>query len=356
MSAIDGREELRQKLIMVLVKNQVPDAVTEVDAILGEYEIQRRSTEVALLSEDRNEYLFKKFLMAKIVKGCTDRTVKYYGSTLDFIFERIHKTADEVTADDIRYYMAVRQKKDGVSKVTIGNEQRVLGSFYTYLVSEEIICKNPMAKVERIKCRKKKKNAFTEIESEKIRDAAKNARERAIVEVLFSTGCRVTELVSIKISDIDKDKMIVHGKGEKDRMVYLNAKAVIAIERYLAERNDNNPYLFCGGYYVQEKRGCLYQNAKNGEWYKDAELVHPSNPADKGTIEQLMRRLKKRSGITSGCYPHKFRRTCATMALKRGMPIEQVSKMLGHENIATTQIYLDIDESELEQAHRKYVV
>lgn len=354
---MNAREELRQKLCMMLIGKGVKDAEIEIDAILGEYEVQDRTTEIAIRSEDRNEYLFKKFLTAKIVKGCTDRTIDYYGKSLNFIFERINKTADDVTTDDIRYYLAIRQKRDGITKTTANNELRVLSSFYQYLQAEEIVLKNPVQKIEKIKERKKKKNAFTELEIEKIRDATKNYRERAVVDVLLSTGCRVSELATMKISDIEGNKMVVHGKGEKDRIVYLNAKAMISLEKYLSERSDNNQYIFCGGYFVQNNKEAMgkYQCSKNGEWYKDPDLVSDGH-VDKGTIEQLMRKLKKRSGLETACYPHKFRRTCATMALRHGMPIEQVSKMLGHESIETTQIYLDLDENSLEQAHKKYVV
>ena len=354
---MSAREELRQKLCMMLIGRGINDAEIEIDAILGEYEVQDRTTEIAIRSEDRNEYLFKKFLTAKIVKGCTDRTIDFYKKYLVFIFDRIHKTVDEVTTDDIRYYLAIRQKRDGITKTTANNELRVLSSFYQYLQSEEIILKNPVQKIEKIKERKKKKNAFTELEIEKIRDATKNYREKAIVDILLSTGCRVSELVAMKISDIDGNKLVVHGKGEKDRIVYLNAKAMISLEKYLSERNDNNPYIFCGGHFVQNNKEIMnkYQCSKNGEWYKDPDLVSDGH-ADKGTIEQLMRRLKRRSGLETECYPHKFRRTCATMALRHGMPIEQVSKMLGHESIETTQIYLDLDENSLELAHKKYVV
>ena len=354
---MSAREELRQKLCMMLIGKGINDAEIEIDAILGEYEVQDRTTEIAIRSEDRNEYLFKKFITAKIVKGCTDRTIDFYKKSLVFIFDRIHKTVDEVTTDDIRYYLAIRQKRDGITKTTANNELRVLSSFYQYLQSEEIILKNPVQKIEKIKERKKKKNAFTELEIEKIRDATKNYREKSIVDILLSTGCRVSELVTMKISDIDGNKLVVHGKGEKDRIVYLNAKAMISLEKYQSERSDNNPYIFCGGYFAQNNKEIMnkYQCSKNGEWYKDQDLVSDGH-ADKGTIEQLMRRLKKRSGLETGCYPHKFRRTCATMALRHGMPIEQVSKMLGHESIETTQIYLDLDENSLELAHKKYVV
>lgn len=355
---MNAREELRDQLYLVMARNNVKDAMTEIDAILGEFEVQNRTTEVALLKEDRNEYLFKKFLTAKIVKGCSERTIECYQKTLKFVFDRVHKTVDEVTTDDIRFYLALRQKRDGVSKVMANNELRVLSSFYQYLQAEEIVIKNPILRIEKIKEDKKQKSAFTEIEIEKIRDATRNARERAIVDVLLSTGCRVSELVGIKIEDLNHDKLVVHGKGGKDRTVYLNAKALVSLQKYLSERTDQNPYVFCGGYFVKHdtKKANKYRCSKRGEWYKVPELVSEDSHMDRGTVEQLMRRLKRRAGIEASCYPHKFRRTCATMALRRGMPIEQVSRMLGHESVDTTQIYLDINEKDLEQAHKKYVV
>lgn len=350
------REELRNELCMVLIKNGVKNAETEIDMILGEYEVQNRTTEIELLQEDRNEYLFKKFLTAKIVKGCTNRTIEFYGKTLCFAFDRMHKTADQVETDDIRYYLAIRQKVDKVAKTTANNELRVLSSFYQYLQMEEIIVKNPTLKIEKIKEEKKKKKAFTDIEIEEIRNAAKNTRESAIIEVLLSTGCRVSELVSIKINEIEGDRVIVHGKGEKDRVVYLNAKAQIALRNYLMERTDNNPYVFCGGVNCSDGSTKGLYSRKGAAWYQCAELVSLDTHIGKGTIERIIRKIKKRAGIESRCYPHKFRRTCATLALRRGMPIEQVSKMLGHESIETTQIYLDLNEQELAEAHKKYVV
>lgn len=348
----DGREDLRTKLILLLRAKGVQSADIEVDIVLKDFEIMTRTTEIALLSEDRNQYLFNKFLAAKLVAGCTDRTLNYYRKELIFIFDRINKTADNVTTDDIRLYLAFRQKKDGISKVTTNNELRVLSSFYSFLQDEGIINRNPCAKIDKIRYPKTKKHAFTEIEIEKLRDCLRDNREKAIFEVLLSTWCRVSELVQMKIEDMDGNKILVHGKGEKDRTVYLNARAYLAVERYLAERTDKNPYIFAGSYCWGDKTP---QKGVKNEWYKNAELVAPDTHLEKGSVEQMIRRLKKRAGITSDCHPHKFRRTGATMALRKGMSIEQVSKMLGHENIDTTQIYLDLNESDLEMNHKKYV-
>ncbi len=323
--------------------------------IMNDYEITSRCTEIALLKQDRNEFLLKKFLIAKTVRGCTERTLKYYATEIPKILLAIGKTVDEISADDIRYYMALRQRRDKVSKTTVSNEYRIMSSFFGWLHGEELIQKNPIARVDNIKVEKIKKEAFTEIEVEKIRNHSEDTRTKAIIEILFSTGCRVKELVNIKIEDIEGSRILVHGKGEKDRYVYLNAKAQYIVEKYLMERDDPNPYLFPGGYNAMSVSGKEKGKIMKADWWKYREMVHPSNAVDTGTIEQRIRKIGKKEGIKRA-HPHKFRRTCATMALRRGMPIEQVSKMLGHENIATTQIYLDLAESDLGHAHQKYVV
>ena len=187
-----------------------------------------------------------------------------------------------------------------------------------------------------------------------MRSHANSEKEKLIIEVLLSTGCRVSELVNILITDIDGERVLVHGKGEKERYVYLNAKAMLAIESYMSQRRDRNPYLLPRMKSVRE----ISHKRKKEEYkdlWKDPENICDEGHIDKGTVEQTTRRIAERAGVEKA-NPHKFRRTCATMALRRGMPIEQVSRMLGHEEIATTQIYLDLSEDELEQAHKKYVV
>lgn len=298
--------------------------------MLDKYEITKRETSIALLEEDRNEYLINAFIMGKAVKGCTKRTLHAYQYKLDFIFQYIGKTIDDISTEDIRAYMAKRLYYDKVSKTTVSNEVRYLKSFFNYICTEEMISHNPMLRIESIKQEKYKKEAFTEIELEKMRAHLMTNKDKAIFEVLLSTGCRVTELVNILLSDIKRDEVLIHGKGEKDRTVYLNAKALWAINEYLAGRKDVNPYLFPG------KTGIIYEHI------------------GRGTVEKKVRDIGKKAGVTA--YPHKFRRTCATFALRRGMPIEQVSKMLGHESIDTTQIYLDLSEQDLKIAHKKYVI
>lgn len=337
----DCREEVVNNLVMWAVRHGIEASEAKFDLymLLNNVEITSRCTEIAELQADRNEYLIKKFLIAKQVKGCTARTISMYGTSIRQFLDRVGKNADHVTSDDIRYYMAIRLQKDKVSKVTVGNEIRCVSSFFTWLQIEEIIPRNPMAKVDRIKKRKTKKEALTEIEIEKLRLSTKDERETAIVELLLSTGCRITELINILILDIDGNKILVHGKGEKDRYVYLNVKAELALSLYLNTRNDRNPYLFPGNDFTTNTSHVTIEQGHLGS----------------GTIEHMMRELAKRAGVERA-NPHKFRRTCATMALRRGMPLLQVSKMLGHESVETTQIYLDLSEDELAEAHKKYVI
>ena len=344
------RQEVMERIMLSLSKRGITDTSISQDLIiiLSDYEITTRETAIAVRCEDRNKYCLQKFLVAKTVKGCTDRTLHLYKKEIWKILEDINKTVDEITADDVRLYLALRQKRDGVTKRTADNELRYLRSFFGYLTAEEVITKNPVAKIDRIKCDKLKKKAFTEMEVERIRDACENTWETAVIEMLLSTGCRVTELVNIKIEDIEKDQLIVHGKGNKDRVVYLNAKAVVAIEKYMADRKDNNAYLFPGGFFATVRADC-----KN--WYKYPDRVDLERHCNIGTIQSKIRKIGRRASVVQA-HPHKFRRTCATFALRRGMPIEQVSQMLGHEQIGTTQIYLDLTEEDLKQAHKKYVV
>ena len=356
MKVADERENLINKICSYLMP-MVPDLADTKNAlyiIMNDYEITSRCTEVAEIQENRNEALLKSFLVAKTVKGCSPRTIKYYAECISKIIGFIGKTVDDIAADDIRYYMAVRQKRDKVSKVTIASEIRSLSSFFQWLYAEEIIRKNPMTRVDRIKQEKTKKEALSDIEIEKLRVAAKGIREKMIIEILLSTGCRVSELIQILLTDIDGGKILVHGKGGKERYVYLNAKAALLVEMYMEKRKDRNPYLLPRMTPLGTVNWNGLKQSVMCDWWMDPRNIVEGH-ADAGTIEHITRNIAKRAGVERA-NPHKFRRTCATMALRRGMPIEQVSKMLGHEEISTTQIYLDLTEDELEQAHKKYVV
>lgn len=320
--------------------------------IFKDVDVVKAETALAVRDDVQNNILLKQFLAAKAVKGCTKNTIQSYGNGLRYIFKRFNKTVTEWTPDDIRLYIAFRLTQDRISKSFANTEIRYLRTFFAWLFNEEIIQRNPMNKVDSVKVQKIKKKAFTDIEVEKLRESCRTAMETALVEVLLSTGCRVSEISAIQISEINEDKVLVHGKGNKDRVVYLNAKAQIALTKYLAERSDMNPYLFPQGVWLAHDM--KVGNKQNPFWYRRPDLVGEGK-RDNGAFEATVRRLGKRAGVEN-VHPHRFRRTCATMALRRGMPLELVSKMLGHEQIVTTQIYLDLSEHELEEAHKKYVV
>ncbi len=354
----DFEDDLINLISVYVQESDFQNMKMDLDIFLHDYEINKKSTEIQVYQGDVNEEILLKYLRAKYAQGLSQRTIGYYSDTLRFFFRTMIKPYNELTADDIRYYFAYRIAHDHITKVTANNERRNLSAFYGWLQKEEILLKNPMRKVDAIKVTKEKKKAFSLIEMEKIRVGCRNSRETATVEMLFSTWCRVSELVGIKTSDIHDGKCMVHGKGDKYREVYINAKAQLAVERYLADRKDSNPYLFPASRIsvISEKSRAndLFRKYR-GDWYKHEDCVSPTNPISISNIELMIRTIGKRVGVAD-VHPHRFRRTGATMALRQGMPIIQVSKLLGHENISTTQIYLDVSDEELEAAHYKYVI
>lgn len=317
--------------------------------IFDHYHIEKKSREITEYKGEDNVLLIKKFLVAKKIKGCTDKTLHYYGKEIPKILDAIGKTITEIQPDDIRIYLAYRMKS--VSMTTCNNELRCIRTFCSWLNAEGYISRNPTVNINTIKCHKKQKEAFTDKEIVQMRDHLLTNRDKAIFELLISTGCRVSELCQIQNTDIDGDTVIVHGKGNKDRNVYLNAAAQYALHNYQNDRNDVSQWLFPKK--KDEIRFGKYKDIRLSDWWKNPEFLDINNHMDKGTVENRIRTLGRKLGIKA--YPHKFRRTCATNALRAGMPIEMVSKMLGHEQISTTQIYLDMKEEDLKSMHQKYV-
>lgn len=328
-------EELRNRLINAVIpitdsKYSVTDIGILIDVALSGFEVKKISRELIPYQGDANDQAIKLFLSAKIAKGLSVKSINYYQTVITNAMVQIGKQFNQVNANDIRLYLAGKIR-DGLTKVSADNERRVLQGFYRWLQREEIISRNPMDKVDCIKVPKRKKKAFTTMELERIRGACTSKRDTAIVEVLLSTWCRVSELVNIRLDEIEGDAVTVHGKGNKDRIVYLNAKSKYAIENYVSGRKNVTPYLIAPDRNTQ------------------------SSNMTPGGIEDAVRRIGKRAGVDN-CHPHRFRRTGATIALRQGMPLLTVSKLLGHESVETTQIYLDISDRELEQAHEKYVI
>lgn len=354
------KEQLEQEILLSIMPfldpEKVEDAKMRIVMALNGYDVQKEETDLAIYEGDVNEEIIKRFCMAKIARGCSPRTVKFYRESITSALCKIGKPYSEITADDIRIYLALRVQHDKVSKTTANNERRNLSAFYCWLQKEEILSKNPMNKVEQIKVTKTQKKAFSQMELELIRYNCKSSMESAIVEVLISTWARVSEVAQIKLDEIDGNKVLVHGKGDKDREVYLTSKAQLAVANYMNDRKDHNPYLFPRAKYAGDAQRFAKSVKRNemGNWYKNPELVGTGH-RDMGTIESTIRAIGKRANVQN-VHPHRFRRTGATMALRSGMPLMTVSKLLGHANIGTTQIYLDISDKELEQAHEKFVV
>lgn len=281
--------------------------------------------------QDNSNDLLELFLSTKRLEGRSDRTLKYYKNTVLNMMKSVQKPVTAITTDDLRQYLADYQKRPTVCKQSVDNIRRNLSSFFNWLEDENYILKSPVKRIHKIKSPVVVKEAYSDDEIEKLRYECKEIRDLALVDFLLSTGMRVGELVLLNRSDIDfvERECVVLGKGDKERVVYFDAKAKLHLQEYLSTRTDSNPALFVG-------------------------TRAPYNRLSIGGVEVMIRRLGKITGIEK-CHPHKFRRTMATVAIDKGMPIEQVQKLLGHEKIDTTLRYALVKQSNVKSAHRKYI-
>lgn len=292
--------------------------------------LERRLGESLPKPQD-NAALLKQFLDAKTVEGCSPRTIRYYTVTLEHFLSTLSKPLQSVTTEEVRDYLAHCRKDGKVSNVTIDNIRRIMSSMFSWLEDEELVYKSPVRRVKKIKSTKVVKPVISDESLEAMRDGCDSTRDLAIVDLLASTGMRVGELVRLKRSDIDFEgrECIVHGKGDKQRRVYFDARSKIHLELYLAERSDDSDALFVS-------------------------LKAPYRPLEIGGVESRLRELGKRT-IDQRIHPHKFRRTMATRAIDRGMPIEQVQVLLGHSKIETTLCYAQVDQQNVKRSHAKYI-
>lgn len=283
------------------------------------------------ISETSNYDYLKMFIAAKKIEGCSDRTVTYYKSTVEHLLKCIDTPIRKITTDEIRSYLAQYQEKGGCSKTTIDNIRRNISSFFSWLEEEDYILKSPMKRIHKIKTVQPVKETISDELIERLRDACLCKRDLAIVDLLYSTGIRVGELVRLNIDDIsfEERECVVFGKGDKERRVYFDAKAKLHLQDYLKERDDDNPALF-------------------------VTLDAPHQRLKISGVEIRIRSLG-RSINAEKIHPHKFRRTMATRAIDKGMPIEQVQKILGHSQIDTTIQYAMVNQSNVKNAHRKYI-
>ncbi len=302
--------------------------------ILRDYTLTPATTEL-VVSDNSDIHLFKMFLGIKAVEGCTRGTLQCYTQAIRMLRKFTQKPLTEITANDIRCILAEGMVKRGWSAGNANNNRRCWSSFFTWAFNEKLIKDNPMIHVKAVKGEKHVRMPFSEEEMERMRQAASDIRERAILEFLFSTACRVAEVASLTLSDLNLPEHCakVLGKGRKERIVYLNSKAMLYLKEYLATRKDD-----CQAVFV----GVRYNSAKH------------KIPLSISAFEVIVRELGKRAGV-SNVHPHRFRHTAATTALRRGMPIEQVQQMLGHEKIDTTLIYAKINTASLKSNHEKYL-
>ena len=281
--------------------------------------------------EETERALLEAFLAAKKVEGCSDKSLRYYYSTIDNMLTNVGKTAKHITTDDLRQYLDAYQKSSKASKVTIDNIRRILSSFFSWLEEENHILKSPVRRIHKVKTGKTVKETYTDEALEIMRDSCETDRDLAMIDLLASTGMRVGEMVKLNRADIDfqERECIVFGKGDKERRVYFDARTKIHLMRYLESRNDSNPALFVS-------------------------LQFPHNRLQISGVEVRLRVLGRRLGI-SKVHPHKFRRTLATMAIDKGMPIEQVQRLLGHQSIDTTLQYAMVNQNNVKISHQKFL-
>ena len=288
------------------------------------------NAEIAATNEKQPDYV-QTFLAAKRVEGCSNKTIRYYESTIRNVITAINKSPECATTDDIRLYLNDYQQKSGASKVTIDNIRRILSSFFAWLEDEDYIVKSPVRRIHKVKTCKTVKETYTDEALEIMRDSAECVRDLAIIDILASTGMRVGELVKLNKDDIDfqNRECVVLGKGNKQRKVYFDARTKIHLKRYLDSRCDDSEALFVS-------------------------LQKPHNRLQISGVEIRLRELGRKLNLNK-VHPHKFRRTLATMAIDKGMPIEQLQQLLGHRRIDTTLQYAMVKQSNVKIAHRKYI-
>jgi len=330
------KDDIIKDIISELVEHFSSEQVRKIESVLclqlNGYEISKADTENTQLTVDVSPDIraCQMYFVAKKVAGLSDQTLRFYKATLNSFFSVIKKPLAQITANDIRLYLAMRK----CSAVTANGYRRILSSFFNWLSNEEYIAKNPMLKIVKIKEPKTVKKPFSAVEIEELRDSARDKRELAIIDILLSTGMRVGELCKLNRNDVDfsTGEVTVTGKGNKQRVCYLNAPAIKHLRDYLAERTDE-----------YEPLVVAKQNKKNCPGLNRLQI---------SGIEVTVRELGKLVGIND-VHPHRFRRTAATTALQRGMPIDQVRIMLGHESIDTTLRYAIVSDSTVKHTHMR---
>lgn len=316
-------EQITQKMESILDENQMRKLQNVLADCLGEAFSEADATV--------QQNVVQTFLAAKRVEGCSEKTARYYDSTIRNVLTAINKNITSITTEDLRVYLDNYQQTSGVSRVTIDNIRRILSSFFSWLEDEDYIQKSPVRRIHKVKTCKTVKETYTDEALEIMRDGSETLRDLAMIDLLASTGMRVGELVKLNRADIDFEnrECIVLGKGNKQRRVYFDARTKIHLQRYIDSRNDGNEALFVS-------------------------LQSPHRRLEISGVEIRLRKLGKKLGITK-VHPHKFRRTLATTAIDKGMPIEQVQRLLGHQSIDTTLQYAMVNQNNVKMSHRRFI-
>ena len=320
-------KEIEQKMASIL-NNEQKEKLKEV-LLYTFYNIEVTSIKDELV-EDTIDYA-KMFIAAKRIEGCSERTLNYYETTIKTMVDKLSKKVNSIETEDLRNYLSEYQAKNNCSKITIDNVRRILSSFFAWLEDEDYIMKSPVRRIHKVKATQTVKETYTDEELEEMRDACIEIRDLAMVDFLSSTGVRVGELVNLDRVDIDMQERscVVLGKGGKEREVYFDARTKIHLQNYLNSRTDNNPALFVS-------------------------LLRPYDRLKISGVEIRLRELGKRINIKK-IHPHKFRRTMATKAIDKGMPIEQVQVLLGHRKIDTTLQYAMVNQNNVRNSHKRFI-
>lgn len=330
MATEDILNDIVSEIKDVLSDKQMMQVSSSIKDVLAKYEINKKASNEERREKENTE-LLETFISAKKIEGCSDKTIHYYQSSIVKLLKGLSKCIKEICTNDIRYYLAEIQEKNNLSKVTIDNLRRIFSSFFSWLEDEDYIAKSPVRRIHKVRTDSHVKEVLSDENIETLRDSCNEPRDLAMIDLLLSTGVRVGELVKMNRDDIDfqERQCKVFGKGNKEREVYFNARTKIHLQRYLESRTDDNPALFVS-------------------------LAKPHTRLTISGVEMRLRKLGKEAHLYKA-HPHKFRRTLATMAIDRGMPIEQVQKLLGHVRIDTTLHYAMVNQQNVKIAHRKYI-
>lgn len=299
--------------------------------VLNNFGLPDASEQISDSDLTKNTELINLFIAAKKIEGCSDNSLKYYSNTLTNLMNSISKNVCDINTNDLRFYLSNYQNVHQISKITLDNIRRIMSSFFSWLEDEDYIVKNPVRRIHKVKSTQVVKETLSDEHLEQLRDQCSHPRDLAIVDLLISTGIRVGELVKLNRSDINftERECIVLGKGDKERPVYFDAKTKIHLQQYLNSRIDSNPALF-------------------------VTLHAPWHRLSIAGVERFLSNLGAKSQVNH-VHPHKFRRTMATIAIEKGMPIEQVQKLLGHAKIDTTLHYAIVNQTNVKIAHRRYI-